>query len=191
MENEAVEQYFPELEKSSYLEESKWGILNVYLTKCKRVMTKHQWKYNYFDEESKKIKVISSYDLVKLRTKVLNQGLDWIITNKEYADESYKLNEKLLQEHDAVKKNKKSRNSSSGVKYVYRRPDKGSRQGFYWTYVNKTGKGKQKSYSSITLPELEEKVKSEGLPWIIVNEEVYKDNDKIKKFFSQRRQHTQ
>lgn len=170
MNNNEVKSYFPELEDNLRIEDNKWGILNVYLTKCTKVITNYQWKYTYFDGE--KLRVISSYDLTKLRQKVLKKGLDWIITNKSYAIDSYKLNHELLQKHAVLKKTKVSNNSSSGVKYVYRRPDKGSKKGFYWTYVNKAEEG-QRNYSSVSLKKLEERIKQEGLPWFIVNQEVY------------------
>ena len=169
IENE-VKSYFPELENQLKIDDNKWGILNVYLTKCNKVITNYQWKYAYFDGE--KLRVLSSYDLTKLRQRVLKKGLDWIITNKKYAIDSYKLNNELLAKHKLLKKGKVSNNLSSGVKYVYRRPDKGAKKGFYWTYVNRLTSG-QRNYSSVSLKQLEERIKQEGLPWFVVNPEVY------------------
>ena len=71
-----------------------------------------------------------------------------------------------------MKKYKNRNNSSSGVKYVYRTPDKGSRKGFYWIYVNNHREG-QKSYTSNSLLKLKERVESEGFTWTIVNPELY------------------
>lgn len=162
--------YFPELENRIPVNTNKWGILNVCLSKCDNVISGHQWKYTYFD--GFKTRVISSYDLTKLRMKVLHKGLSWVITDKKYAIDAYKLNNQLVDKHNNLKKNTKRVNSSSGVKYVYRRPDKGSRNGFYWVYVNKHSIG-QKSYSSNSLTRLQERVERDGLPWEVVNKKLY------------------
>ena len=150
----SIESVFPELEQQKTVKQNKWGILDVCLTKCDNVTTGYQWKYSYFD--GVKIKVLSSYDLIKLRQKVDNRGLPWTITDSKLAIDSYKLNK-----------------SSSGVRYVYRTPDKGSRRGFYWIYVNNHHEG-QKSYTSNSLLRLKERIESEGLKWTVVNQKLYK-----------------
>jgi D-mannonate dehydratase len=143
----------------------------VCLTKCDNVTTGYQWKYSYFD--GVKIKVLSSYDLIKLRQKVDNRGLPWTITDSKLAIDSYKLNKDLLEKHDSLTRYKDRENSSSGVRYVYRTPDKGSRRGFYWIYVNNHHEG-QKSYTSNSLLRLKERIESEGLKWTVVNQKLYK-----------------
>ena len=165
-----AESVWPELENRTPSKSNKWGILDVCLTKCDAVDTGYQWKYSYFD--GVKIKVISSFDLRKLERRVILKGLSWTITDEDLAHESFLLNDKLLDKHEIVKKYKNRNNSSSGVKYVYRTPDKGSRKGFYWIYVNNHREG-QKSYTSNSLLKLKERVESEGFTWTIVNPELY------------------
>lgn len=167
--DDMIESVFPELEDKSLLKTNKWGILDVCLTKCNKVVTGYQWKYSYFD--GAKIRVLSSYDLTRLRQKVMNRGLEWIITDNKLAIDSYKLNHELLEKREDMTKNHK--NSTSGVKYVYRTPDKGSRRGFYWIYVNNHKEGQQKSYTSNSLLRLKERVEKEGLAWTVINTEVY------------------
>ena len=172
VEDMSIESVFPELEQPRTVKQNKWGILDVCLTKCDKVTTGYQWKYSYFD--GVKIKVLSSYDLTKLRQKVDNRGLPWTITDSRLAIDSYKLNNDLLEKHDSLTMYKDRENSSSGVRYVYRTPDKGSRRGFYWIYVN-NHHGGQKSYTSNSLLRLKERIESEGLKWIIVNPRLYQE----------------
>ena len=65
-------------------------------------------------------------------------------------------------------------NSTSGVRYVYKTPDKGSRRGFYWIYVNNHKEG-QKSYTSNSLLRLKERIEAEGLKWTVVNPGLYQE----------------
>lgn len=145
--------------------------MNVCLTNCDHVVTGYQWKYTYYDDG--KMKFLSSYDLIKLREKVIRKGLPWNITCNKYAIDTYKYNNELLRKHDELKKTNTRLNRTSGVKYVYKTQDRKSKQGFYWKYVNNSSKGEQKSYAGRTLLSLKERVTSEGLPWIIVNQELY------------------
>lgn len=168
----SIESVFPELENTKTVKSNKWGILDVCLTRCNNVTTGYQWKYSYFD--GAKIRVLSSYDLVKLRQKVVNRGLPWTITDNGLAIDAYKLNKNLLEKHDSLTMYKDRENSTSGVRYVYRTPDKGSRRGFYWIYVNNHKEG-QKSYTSNSLRRLRERVESEGLTWTIVNPKIYNE----------------
>lgn len=172
VEDMTTESVFPELEPQKHNKTNKWGILDVCLTKCDNVTTGYQWKYSYFD--GVKIKVLSSYDLTKLRQKVANRGLPWTITDNRLAIDSYKLNNNLLEKHDSLTMYKDRENSTSGVRYVYKTPDKGSRRGFYWIYVNNHKEG-QKSYTSNSLLRLKERIEAEGLKWIVVNPGLYQE----------------
>lgn len=145
--------------------------MNVCLSKCDKVLTGYQWQYNYFD--GVKTRIISSYDLTKLREKVLRKGLDWIITDNKYAIDAYKLNNELKKKHDSLRTTYNRMNYSSGVKYVYKTQDKKSKRGFYWMYLNKYSDKGQKSYTRKTLRELKDSVTGDGLPWNIVNPELY------------------
>ena len=167
------ESYFPELENRMPVNTNKWGILNVCLSNCDKVITGYQWKYTYFDVGANKTRIISSYDLTKLREKVLMKGLDWIITDNGLAIDSYKLNNELREKREELKSTIINRkNYGSGIKYVYKSHDKRSKKGYYWIYLNRSDEG-QKSYTNKTLLELKERVISDGLRWEVVNPEVY------------------
>ncbi|MBQ6219974.1 MAG: hypothetical protein IJH63_00605 [Methanobrevibacter sp.] len=165
--------YFPELENNKPVNSSKWGILNVHLAKCSQVRTGYQWKYQYFD--GFKIRIISSYDLKKLRRKIEGKGLPWIITDIKFATDAYDLNRVLLKKHAEVKKQYKNNRSNSGVKYVYKSKDIHARRGFYWMYVvpKNCTTTNQKTFCSSKLENLRERILGEGLEWNIVNYDLY------------------
>ena len=64
--------------------------------------------------------------------------------------------------------------SKSGVLNVTTRKKKGVTQGFLWVYEWYEGKNR-KIISSASLQALEQKVKSKGLPWNVINDEKVKD----------------
>lgn len=163
--------YWPELENKTPVNTNKWGIMNVCLSNCENVITGHQWKYTYFD--GVKTRIISSYDLTKLRQKVLSKGLDWVITDNKCAIDAYKLNNELKKKHDNLRTTYNRKNYGSGVKYVYKTPDKNAKRGFYWVYLNKYIDTCQKSYTSKTLLQLKKRITKDNLPWKVVNQELY------------------
>ena len=67
--------YFPEIRKYKS-NRDKYGILGVSLTKDNNVIGGLSWRYAYFDFETEKMKIISSYDIKKLRRNVESQGLE-------------------------------------------------------------------------------------------------------------------
>lgn len=165
-----TESYFPELENMTPKRSNKWGILNVCLTACDRVVTGYQWKYSYFD--GIRMRVLSSYDLEKLKRRVLNKGLSWVITDEDYAQDSFVLNRQLLRKHEEYKITRTRENTASGVKYVYKTVDKHSKKGFYWIFLNTHREG-QKSYTGKTLERLRARVEREGFTWEVINQEIY------------------
>lgn len=165
-----MQSYFPELENLTPKRTNKWGILNVCLTQCERVVTGYQWKYTYFD--GLRMRVLSSYDLEKLKRRVLNKGLSWVITDEDYAQDSFVLNRQLLRKHEEYKITRKRENTASGVKYVYKTVDKHSKKGFYWIFLNTHREG-QKSYTGKTLEKLRSRIEAEGFIWEVINPEVY------------------
>lgn len=58
--------------------------------------------------------------------------------------------------------------NTSGIKNVYKKNDPRCKQGFIWAYQYYVGK-KRKCFASVDIKKLEEKVKSHGLPWVILN----------------------
>ncbi len=99
-------------EKKSYLNRkenlshSKYGILNVGKNTNKSVITGFVWTYRYFDGE--RIRVITSYDLIKLRKKVESIGKKWIVLDLKKAKRSYEINREAMKLREDYLKKKRS-----------------------------------------------------------------------------------
>ena len=89
---------------------------------------------------------------------------------------SDEIKQKISKSHTGKKlsDNHKRRLSASknttGIKNVYKAKDSRCTQGFVWKYQYYEGK-KRKAIGSTDLQKLEEKVKSRGLPWVVLKEE--------------------
>ena len=167
---------FPELignEKGK--KKNKYGILNVELQKSDNVITKHMWRYIYFDGE--KLRYLSSYDLVALRHSVESKGYDWIVTDIDLARKSYNLNRELMAEYEAKKEEKERMKddgyvfnhkvSQSGVQYVYLNKNNNKR---YWIYRNNR---LDRTYTRKYLSDLHDLIMKLGYDWIVRDMDVY------------------
>ncbi len=166
--------YFPELKeyKSKHKYNGKYGIYNISLVKDLNVIGGQSWRYAYYDEFDNKMKLLSSYDLRRLRQSVEEKGLRWIITDLNLARETYKLNEEMVNENERIK-NEHSLNriaehtvSKSGVQYVYLNNNEDN---VYWTYRDK----KHPTITRKTLTELKQAVTDKGYKWIVKDAIVY------------------
>lgn len=98
-------------EKNSYLNkkgnmsQSKYGILNVGRNTNGSVITGFVWTYRYFDGE--RIRVITSYDLIKLRQKVESIGENWVVVDLDKARRTYEINRRAMKFRDKYLKEKK------------------------------------------------------------------------------------
>ena len=70
---------------------------------------------------------------------------------------------------EARKKISEAQNTT-GFYRVYKQKDNHCKQGFIWRYRYYQNDGRRKSFSSTNLKKLEKKVKTQSLPWQIVNE---------------------
>ena len=68
------------------------GILNVTKNKDKKYTQGFKWSFQYFDNRRRRC--LTSTDLNKLKEKVLEKGLKWIILDEEMAKASFEENEK-------------------------------------------------------------------------------------------------
>ena len=165
-----VNEYFPEIKEKKY--ENKYGILNLTLVKDVNTLNGYTWRYTYYNPLEKKVKMISSYDLRKLRKSVEEKGLQWRVTDMKLAKKTYELNDTLLEEHRLIKESNREsltdyhHPSKSGVKYVY---ENKLNNKIYWTYFDR----KHESHTREKLSDLEEVVKLKGYDWIIKDHEVY------------------
>ena len=153
------------------------GILNVCKYHTENCTQGFSWSYWYYEDSQQKH--ISSIDLLRLKEKVLDKGLEWIIVNEELANKSL--------EESSINTKKKYKNHSTGILRVYPQCIDKTNQRFKWNYTYREN-NKYKTLSSVDIFKLKEKVLRKGLEWIIVNEEIAektfrissKQNNKIK-----------
>ena len=147
---------------------NKTGILNVDKRNKKGVIS---WTYRKtIDTE---ITQFSSFDLLKLKEKVLNENMDWVVYDTELANNSFNENKVYLT------KSKKSQNKSGilGVR------TKIVNNNEYWIY-SRTFNGENKYFSSKNLLYLKEMVESENLPWEVLDETLVKLSLEQNKFMN-------
>ena len=160
---------------------NKTGFFRVYKTKRDDAHQGFTWAYGYFDENNKR-KVIRSVDLLSLKDKVVENGLEWAVIDEEKAKISFeenKLNIKETEEYlilnrkmDMETKVKISSNTSeTGFFRVNIETDKRYNQGFRWKYGYYDENNKRKRLSSTNLIKLKHKVVNKKLDWLIVDEE--------------------
>lgn len=165
--------YFPELDyPQNNKSRNKYGILNIGLIKNNKVITGYQWSYSYWDGE--KLRYLHSYDLIQLRQKVENKGLEWIIIDNALAIDSYKLNKKFLDKHkEYLDENQGARKyrGSSGVSYVTIQKDSRSNSKRYWRYLHNGI-----NICDTNLMSLMKKVSEAGGVWIVRDKDLLKKN---------------
>ena len=140
------------------------GIYNVIKSKNKRLKQGFVWRYQYYEDNIQK--TIDSVYLERLEKKVKERGLPWIILDEEKVKKSLVELEKLY--------SKRLESHSSGIKRVHKKKSKTANQGFVWEYSYYNG-DKRCFISSVDLDKLKEKVTSQGLEWIIINEDKAKE----------------
>lgn len=169
--------YFPEIKNKTLTMDikptNKYGILNVGLVKNKYIITGYQWNYSYWDGE--RIRYIHSFDLRKLRERVLEIGQDWVILDNRKAIESYKFNNQLIEKHKKyVEKHGGNRKyyGSSGVSYVtIQKDNRQKNKKNYWRYSHNGI-----NICDVKLDCLKEKVLNKGGEWIVRDVELYEHN---------------
>ena len=128
------------------------------------------WMYYYWEDGERKRK--RNNNLLVLERNVKNEKLPWVIFDEEMAEKSYRENEEFLKNHH--------QKTTSGIYLVFKHKEEELRQGFSWVYKDYSGEN-LKLISSKNLMELEKIVKSRGLPWVIIDEELAKENYKLYK----------
>lgn len=143
------------------------------------VLQGFMWTYRY-KKNYKQIE-LSSINLLELKDKVLNNGLDWIVLDEDMANESLKENKENYEKYDFHTSNNKT-----GIKNVHKSKDH-TKQGFSWCYSQIINK-KLHTFSSIDLIKLKDKVLDNGFNWVILDKklvkESFKENEEnMKKFY--------
>lgn len=150
-------------------------VLRVTKVKNNNIPQGFYWTYNWRDENGKRI-LIKSTNLQKLQQKIENKGFPWEIINENQFKRILK--EEEIAQHHKINDKKLDKYSQSGILNVTKRKAKYTIQGFYWVY-NYNENGKRKDMASVSLIKLEQKVKDNGLPWKIIDEDKFKENIKI------------
>lgn len=171
-----------------YVEPNKYGLFNVNIMKSDDNILGMYWYYKYFDKEKSTLRIISSVDLVELRKKVENKGLEWVVLNAEKAKQMYDINREMQKIRKArlqdsyekraanmrAKRGKVGKPNKTGIKYVYIKHNKGKT---YWMYNERVnlGNGEYKfiQFSCRTLRGLEKKAKERDVELLIIDEEKY------------------
>ena len=144
------------------------GILNVCKSFTDNCTQGFNWQYWYYEDGEQKY--FSAIDLLRLKEKVLSKGFEWIIVDEEKANESL--------EESACNMGEKYKNHPTGILRVFPVFNDEYNQGFSWHYRYREN-NRYKTLSSVDLYKLKEKVLSNGLEWIIVNEEIAEKTFKI------------
>ena len=155
-----------DLEKKNLLDDekieneniNKTGILNVDKRNDRGILS---WTYR--KSINKEIIQFSSYDLLKLQKRVINENMDWIVYDTELAKNSFEEN-KIYISKSRISQNK------SGVLGVRTKIVNNNE---YWIY-SRTLDGVNKYFSSKNLLDLKNRVEDENLPWEIIDEELFK-----------------
>lgn len=158
----------------------KYGLYNVSISLSKSCFSGFTWIYRYFDNVANKLKTISSTNLLELRKKVEDKGLEWCVTDVNDAQKAYALNNEILDVRSIqnvkkhTKRGKYKIDNDSGVRYVYQSKNKNKWYWFYGTrFVNKDGEDEFVHISCRTLSGLKEKVLNKGYEWDIIDREKY------------------
>lgn len=141
---------------------SSSGIYRVSFVENKRSGNDY-WSYQYY--ENSKLKRIVSVNLYKLKTIVLDKGLEWI----EFTDEAKQL---VLDHKNSFDESSLERTNKTGFYRVTKRKTN-TKQGYTWAYSFKE-KNKLNFVSSVHISKLKEKVLDNGWEWIELNDEAKK-----------------
>ena len=141
------------------------GFFHVYKKKNNKYDEDFLWAYRYSDNNGKR-KTIQSKSLKEVKEKVEELGLHWEVVDEELAKKS-------IEEHNKISPTIQKR-KLTGFYHVTKRKNKKYTKGFIWSYNYTDDNKKRRSIMSISLEQLEEKVKTKGLHWEIIDEELAK-----------------
>lgn len=123
--------------------------------------------FYYYLDDSKNVKHINSVNIEVLEEKVESRGLPWEILDEEKAAKTIKESAKYNENTPNQKRSIVTTNT--GFYRVGKSKDDTCSSGAIYIYQY-SEKDKRKKISSVNLGVLEEKVKSKGLPWEVVDE---------------------
>lgn len=121
------------------------------------------WQYNHLIKDNK-YKHLCKVDLDELKKAVLSFGYHWEIIDEEKAKQS-------MEENKNNKSINKQRENKTGFYRVSKNKDSKILQGHIWRYQYYDEHGLKQVISNVDFYKLEDLVKDEGLPWIIIDAE--------------------
>ena len=118
-----------------------------------------------------------SINILSLKERVLDNGLDWIIVDEEKYI-------KVLQKNMEDIKKYPSRIGALGIQYVSKKTSSKVKQGFLYRYSLQSGDNKI-DLTSTDINKLEKKVKDNGYDWVILDDAksnaLYEENEQLRK----------
>ena len=161
--------YITEEEKEKQLKEYKdkihrkkennSGFYRVTKNKCSTCAKGFRWVYDYSINGNKKS--LSSINLKDLEKKVKSKQLEWVIVDEIQAEKS------IQEDEIPIKKTY----GNTGFNHVYKINCSNCKQGFKYEYKYNEN-NKKKNIASVNLKKLEEKVKTKGLEWKIIDKKI-------------------
>lgn len=150
------------------------------VSKVQNKLSKHntQYRYSYFDKDGER-KEIHNSNILKLELLIKEKGFKWEIIDENKAEQTLLENEKNTLNDNVT-----------GYFRTGKVYSKRYAQGFAYVYQYYDDSNKRKHLTSTNLFELEKKVKSEKLPWGIINQqralETLEENNNNKSMNSKR-----
>ena len=148
---------------------STTGFFRVGKSKDETCLKGFRYVYRYYQDGKRK--ELSSVDILRLKEKVIKNGLEWVIVNEDKAEitlkESNEKVEKRFIHHTQESKERISKSLGSlGIYRVTKKKSKTCKQGFIYEYKYRDENNKLKVLSSVDLNKLKDRVIDKGLPWI-------------------------
>lgn len=155
--------------KKTYAEDKNYrSFFNSGINRVRKIVDESQhlgftWAYYYWENDERKL--FRDYNLIVLERKAKRKKLPWVTFDENLVKKAYVENEEFLKKHH--------QKTNSGIYLVYKHTSPQTFKGFDWVYRRSAGE-KYKPITSVSLHDLEAKIKAMNLPWIILDDELAK-----------------
>jgi len=137
------------------------GIKYVIKIKCDACNKKYRYLYSYHGIR------MSGILLEDLKTKILSQRLPYEIVDEELYEQT------LKQEQEDNKKYHPRKPTNTGVQHLSKTKTKKTKKQYKYVYIYINDEGIKKTINSVNIHEVHDKIIKKGLPWNIINKELY------------------
>ena len=138
------------------------GFYRVSLESCKKCKFGFIYRYEY--NQNGKKKYIRSTDIKKLKKKIIQKGMEWIVLDENLANKTIDICNKNLK--------KQIEEHSTGIFRVIKHKDKSMNKGYIYRYTYYDN-GVPHYMENKSLGKLKQRVISKGLEWLELREIVY------------------